>query len=297
MFFIAPIQIPRLEFSTGCDYNREVRREYWLRKGKFFFHPWKDTFTFFFSVTKNNDYHFLKSVLIIESWKNAAYKIRLNRTLQKLLCFIFERTNRKDPKFRKEIFLIYRNMLSLLFPIGSFSPTIYRESSAYSTNARPRSTLRGVFDLRVPRNEDCVKVERNWRGVDDDSVEDILIAGFAYYSRHSSVARGQRWLREFRAIDHQGKGRLRVDSFPTKLFLSFSLFPSTASSKLPLYAHFHRSSACRLRSASQFRFFPCCREIDKRTSVAVDFNSNPFLQNQLSRSSIRRLVFNWPACF
>lgn len=169
-------------------------------------------------------------------------------------------------------------MLSLLFPIGSFSPTIYRESSAYSTNARPRSTLRGVF-------------------FDDDSVEDILIAGFAYYSRHSSVARGQRWLREFRAIDHQGKGRLRVDSFPTKSFLSFSLFPSTASSKLPLYAHFHRSSACRLRSASQFRFFPCCREIDKRTSVAVDFNSNPFLQNQLSRSSIRRLVFNWPACF
>lgn len=100
-------------------------------------------------------------------------------------------------------------MLSLLFPIGSFSPTIYRESSAYSTNARPRSTLRGVFDLRVPRNEGRVKVERNWRGVDDDSVEDILIAGFAYYSRHSSVARGQRWLREFRAIDHGERSALR----------------------------------------------------------------------------------------
>lgn len=130
-------------------------------------------------------------------------------------------------------------MLFLLFPIGSFSPTIYRESSAYSTNARPRSTLRGVFDLRVPRNEGRVKVERNWRGVDDDSVEDILIAGFAYYSRHSSVARGQRWLREFRAIDHGERSASR------RLF-SNQIIPLFLP--LPFHRVFKTSS---LRSLSQ----------------------------------------------
>lgn len=137
-------------------------------------------------------------------------------------------------------------------------------------------------------------MQRNWRGVYDDSVEDILIAGFAYYSRHSSVARGQRWLWEFRAIDHEER------SASCRLFSTESFFLSLS---LPFHHVFKTSS---LRSLSQklglsftigfvVSFFPCCREIDKRTSVTVDFNSNPF-QNRLSQS-IRRLVFNWPACF
>lgn len=197
--------------------------------------------------------------------------------------------NRKDAKFRKEFFSLFRqqNMLTLCFQ------SVRSLQRFIANRLPPRSTLRGAFDLRVPRNEGRLKVQRNWRGVDDDSVEDILIAGFAYYSRYSSVARGQ-WL-AMGVQSHRSRGKVGFVSilFPVSFPPNHSLSLFSLSLSL-LFHHVFKTSS--LRSLSQklglsftigfvVSFFPCCREIDKRTSVTVDFNSNPS-QNQLSYPAI-----------
>lgn len=126
MFFIASIEIPRSEFSTGCDYNRDVKyssSECWLRKRKCFFHPSKNTFIFFSVATKNNDNRFW---IHSKHWKNSIIRSKFSR-LQ-----FADLSKSKRCKISKRIFLTFppTEHANPLLPIGSFSPTIYRESSA-----------------------------------------------------------------------------------------------------------------------------------------------------------------------
>lgn len=85
------------------------------------------------------------------------------------------------------------------------------------------------------------------------SIEDILIAGFAYYSRHRSVAGGQRELWEFRAIDHGEKVGFARRSL--SLCLSFrsclARFFSTVF-LLPPRRSLSQKLDCHLRSPARF---------------------------------------------
>lgn len=175
-------------------------------------------------------------------------------------CCISERTNRKDPKFRREIFLIFplSEHAIPLFPISSFSPTIYRESSAtaYPINTRLNPAFDFTRGFRFTRTEkrrsrksakELAGSLRRLRRRYLNCRFCLLFPAFVG-SQGSTLAMGVQ--------SHRSRGKvgfvstLFPVSFPPNPSFFLSLFLSTTSSKLPLYAHFHRSLACRLRSAS-----------------------------------------------